>query len=346
MATDQQQRSEDKHGGATTELVETVPQRRSQHQRADREPPQQVGSRLGRDAEIALQHVGAETLEGENSRIIEHAEQSYDPEQAGAEQSANIAELELLLGRGLSGSHTGLPVESTVHDRKHYETYQTDEQQHGAESHRNHYRRIASERLRKTWREREYGKHAQTRQSHLAAHGQSHLLAVKPACDRLADRNTGHLAAAAEYHETESGQLGRTGHRSPPRREPSVKSRSHKQRANGIEFDDCTAHHERCREGAGETHTHLVEDYTGHYKEAEHIEHILRTGIVAECRRTPAKPHFEQLLKRRHHIDKHIGEEHHRRDQRQRSPSRPCLVVENLSYFFHFLTNSLIVLLF
>ncbi len=64
MATDQQQRSEDKHGGATTELVETVPQRRSQHQRADREPPQQVGSRLGRDAEIALQHVGAETLEG------------------------------------------------------------------------------------------------------------------------------------------------------------------------------------------------------------------------------------------------------------------------------------------
>ena len=94
--------------------------------------PERVGIRC-RQRQVTLQHIDGVLLEGEDSRIVEHAEQGDNPETAVAEDLANVADLEWVV---LLLSLTCLCIEFLVHKEVDDSHNQGDAHQHHTEGHR------------------------------------------------------------------------------------------------------------------------------------------------------------------------------------------------------------------
>ena len=214
MAADEEQRAAHKHCGTLALAVEEVAEERSDYGCTDWEPTEDVGSILRRDTvEVALQHVGTIALEREDGRIVEHAEQSYNPEHLRREYLAEVAELELLLRVACLLGCAQLLVERLVHEGEHDEGDKADEQQYCAECYRSHY---CAEVVGDDWRDREDSEHTYTCDSHFQSHSQRHLLTLKPLCNGLRYGSTCHLTATAEEHEAEASHLGTCRQSHPP----------------------------------------------------------------------------------------------------------------------------------
>ena len=192
--------------------------------------------------EVALQHVGTVALEREDGRIVEHAEQSYNPEHLRREDLAEVAELELFLRVGSLFCDTHLLVECLVHEGEDDEGDETDEEEHGAERYRSYY---CAEVVGDDWRDREDSEHADACDSHLKTHSESHLLALEPLRDCLGNGCTCHLAAAAEEHETEASHLCACREVYPPRVEPLGKGGLSEPVGDADELDECADEHHR-----------------------------------------------------------------------------------------------------
>ena len=328
MAADEQQGSANEHRGTLAATVEEVAQEGRDGGGTDGEPAEDVGSGLGRDAvEVALQHVGAVALEGEDGRIVEHAEQGHNPEDLAGENLHDVGELELVLSIVLLGLGAQLAVEAAVEDGEHGERDQTDEQQHRAEAHGGHH---SAHLGGYDGRDAEDGEHAHAGYGHLQAHGQGHLLALEPLGYGLRHRRAGHLTAAAEYHEAQRGHLGAGGQRRPPGVEPGGHLRRLEPVGDAHVLDAGAGEHHAGREHAGEAYAHLVQDETGQDEESEHVQYVLRCGIGAEDVGCPSALALHQGLYGRHHIHKHVAKEHRRGYQYQHSPAHPGAVVHLL----------------
>ena len=243
MAADEEQCAAHEHRCTLTLAVEEVAEERSDYGCTDREPTEDVRGCFGRDAvKVALQHVGTVTLEGEDGRIVEHAEQSNNPEHLRREYLAEVAELELFLRVGSLFCYAHLLVECLVHEGEDDEGDEADEEEHGAERYRSYY---CAEVVGDDWRDREDSEHADACDSHLKTHSESHLLALEPLCDCLRNGCTCHLAAAAEEHEAEASHLCACGECHPPRVEPLGKGGLSEPVGDADELDECADEHHR-----------------------------------------------------------------------------------------------------
>ena len=308
-------------------MVEVSAQEGGDGRRAHREPAENVGCGLGRYAEVALQHVGGEALEGEDGRIVEHAEERDDPEHLAAQDVLQVADLELLLAAASAPAvETQLFVQFAVHEGEDHERQQADQQQHGAECHRS-YDRCGSH-VGEPRRNGEDGENADAGNGHLKSHGQSHLLAFEPLGDRLRNGDAGHLHTASEYHEPERCEFGTGRERYPPAIEPSLGASADEGVAHAVIFDAGADKHQGCREHSREAHTHFVEDDTCQDQESEDIEDELRTSVHAEHVGRPAALCLDHALQGRHHVHEHVAEEHRQCDQDERRPPHPGRVVE------------------
>lgn len=95
-----------------------------------------VGGSLGVHVEVALEHVGGIALEGEDCRVIEHAEHGDYPEEFARQDVLDVGNLEFLVGRILGGgSFLGgnLMVETGVHECEHDIGNQANQEEGSAE---------------------------------------------------------------------------------------------------------------------------------------------------------------------------------------------------------------------
>ena len=138
MAHNQEDRAPDEHRGSLAFMVEEAAQERSDSSSADGEPTENVRSSFWRDAiQVALQHISSVTLEGEDSAVVEDAEQSHNPEVERAENLAEIFYLEFVLRIflfSLQACGNELSVKLFIHEGKDDEIDKSDEEQYGAES--------------------------------------------------------------------------------------------------------------------------------------------------------------------------------------------------------------------
>ena len=140
MADNEQECSVYQHSGTLALLVEECSEERSDEGCSDREPSEDVGSRLRcYSVKVALEHIGPVTLEWENGRIVENAQKRHYPEAARRKDLAQIGDFELVLRVALGSLFAGsdeLCIELPIHHREHEEVNQTDEQQASAYSYR------------------------------------------------------------------------------------------------------------------------------------------------------------------------------------------------------------------
>lgn len=294
VAADEEQCAAHEHRRTLTLAIEEVAEERSDYGCTDREPAEDVRGCFGRDAvKVALQHVGTVALEGEDGRIVEHAEQSYNPEHLRREYLAEVAELELFLWVGSLFCYAHLLVECLVHEGEDDEGDEADEEEHGAERYRSYY---CAEVVGDDWRDRENSEHADACDSHLKTHSESHLLALEPLCDCLRNGCACHLAAAAEEHEAEASHLCACREVYPPRVEPLGKGGLCEPVGDADELDEGADEHHRSREYAGEANAHLVEDNAGDDEETEDVNEILGCCIGTEGVRTPSLLLLDECL--------------------------------------------------
>ncbi len=302
--------------------------------------PERVGGDVG-ESQVALQHVDGILLEWEDGRVVEHAEQSHEPEARRGEDLAEVAQLEgvvfLFLGAGLG-------VKLLVHkeiDDKHDEG---NHQEHHAEGHGARHRNDAAE-SGKHGRENHTRCYAETRESHFGTHGESHLAAFEPFDDAAADGDAGHFDSAAENHETDSRELGRGRHAFieggyaefvengdivEMLGKPYVEARTCEGVGEGIPVDCGADEHDGTREDSGEAHAHLVEDDAGkNEEEDEDVEEGLRALHRAEGGGVPSLLALQEVFDRRENVHEDVGAEHCKRQQSERGPTRPGLVVES-----------------
>ena len=316
-------------------MVEVAAEQWRDGRGAHREPAEDVGGRLGRDAEVALQHVRGETLEGEDRRVVEHAEHGDDPEDLAAEYFAEVADAELLFRAVVAfGVESQLFVQLAVHERKDHVGQQADQQQQGAERHRTYDR--CRRHVGQPRRDGEHGEYAHAGDGHFESHGQCHLLAFEPFGDGLRYGDAGHLHAAAEDHESQRCEFGAARKRYPPAVEPRFDARTDEGVAHSVILDAGADEHQGRREHSREAYAHLVEDDARQNQESEDVENELRASVHAEDVGRPAALGLDHALQRRHHVYEHVAEEHRQRDQNQRRPADECRIVEfSLDNFRH-----------
>ena len=200
--------------------------------------------------EVILEHVYSILLEWEDSRVVEHAEQCYQPEDLARKNNLNVTNLELLLVCSLLSlaSSCELLVELFVHDVEHQEADETYDKEHCAEEYGlNNACGDECEHLRvcHSGRHGEDCEHADTRDSHLETHSHSHLLTLEPLSDSARYGDTRHLATATEDHKAQACQesCARKVHKLPAC-ECSIELRAYEPVANGVELDNRTDNHQ------------------------------------------------------------------------------------------------------
>ena len=308
-------------------MVEVAAEQRRDGRGAHREPAEDVGGRLCRDAEVAFQHVRGEALEGEDCRIVEHAEYGHDPEYLAAEYFAQVADAEFLFGTVVAaGIQPELFVQLAIHEGEYRVGEQSDQQQQGTKCHRAHDR--CGSHVGEPRRDGENGEDTHTGNGHFQPHCEGHFLAFEPLGDRLRNGDAGHLHTASEYHEPERCEFGTGRERYPPAIEPSLGASADEGVAHAVIFDAGADKHQGCREHSREAHTHFVEDDTCQDQESEDIEDELRTSVHAEHVGRPAALCLDHALQGRHHVHEHVAEEHRQCDQDERRPPHPGRVVE------------------
>ena len=83
-----------------------------------------------REVKVALQHVDGILLEGEDSRIVKHAQKSNNPEAAVGENLSKVGNLEWVV---FLFCFTSLRIKFLVHEEVDDEHDQGDAKQHHAE---------------------------------------------------------------------------------------------------------------------------------------------------------------------------------------------------------------------
>lgn len=307
--------ADDKHRGSVSLIVEERAEEGGQYHSQDGEDAEEARCRLGAYAEGLLHVVGSVALEGEDAAVVEHTQQGYEPEHLAAEYLAEVGDVELLvlaagvLAVKLAGGRQ-LTVELAVHEHEHGVAEQAYDEQGGAECHGSQHRLV--EHAGNQRRNPHHCEYAQTRDRHLHAHRQRHLLAFEPLRNGLGDGCAGHLAAAAEDHEAQRRHLGAAREAAPPAVEPAAECRGLEPLADTYKLDGRAYHHQRCRKQTREADAGLVKDYACENKEEEkHVQEILRSGVGAECGAVPVQFFLKKRLQGRHDVDEHVGEEHH-----------------------------------
>ena len=306
--------------------------------------PEGAGVRR-REGQVALEHVDRILLEREDGAVVQHAEQGHDPESAVGKDLADVADLErvvLLLGLA------GLAVELLVHEEVDDGHDEGDAEQHHAEGDRTGHFHLAAE-LGEEGREDHARGDAEAGEGHLGAHREGHLAALEPLDDTAADRDAGHLAAAAEDHEAAGGQLGRSGHPAIERRhaelveardvvevlgEPGLEAAACEAGGHGVPLDEGADEHHAGREDGGEADAHLVEDDTREDEEEdENVEEHLGALHRAECGGVPAAGLLHQVLDRGEDVHENIGAEHRQREKQQGGPTHAGGIAQRLLDF-------------
>ena len=271
-----------------------------------------------RKHQIALQHIDRILLEGENGRIVQHAQQGYQPETTARKDTSQVADFKgIILLLGLTCLRIQLLVHKEVYD-KHDQSYH---QQYHAESDRtgnvDH-----STQLGKNRRENHAGSHSQTGKRHLRPHGQCHFTALEPLDDTARHGNASHLDSTTENHKAHCRKLGRCRHPLIERRnaqfiktrdvvqvvvKPGFQTASLKSLRNGIPVDGSTHQHHSSRKDSRETYTHLVQNDTGKDEEKDkYIQEGLGTLHGAEGGRIPSACGLHQVLDGRKNVHKDV----------------------------------------
>ena len=137
MASNHDDCAEHHHRCALTLIVDKRTEEGSEYHREDGEPLEQTcGFGVG-NLQRLLEEVGCKTLEGEDSGIVEHAKERYNPEHLRLEDLSEVGDMELILrifGVGSFAKGNELFVELMVHDAEDKVVEQADyEQQTGEE---------------------------------------------------------------------------------------------------------------------------------------------------------------------------------------------------------------------
>ena len=273
-----------------------------------------MGRLVVRNAQRFLDEVGSISLEREDSAVVEHAEQGYNPEHLALEDCTEVADVEFILRRLLFGCKAGLHelgVELAVHNAEDDEVDKSDYQQGGAESYRSH---NGSTELVGNGRGNPHcTEHSEAGNCHLKSHSEGHLLAFEPLGENLGNIGSLHFTAAAENHKAQGCHLCACRHLHPPASEPLRELGSLEPVAHTYEFDGCTQDHKACGKDSGEAYSEFVENYARNNEKAADIEYVFRCGIGSENTAIPAQRPFNEGFERGHHVHEHVGEEHHQR---------------------------------
>ena len=318
MASNHDNCAKEHHRRTFTFVIDERTEERRQNHSEYREPFEEscclgIGDRKG-----LFEEVRCETLEGEDSGVVEHAKERYDPEHLRLEDLSEVGDVELILriflGSRFSDSHE-LVVKAYIHDGEHKEIEQTDHKEQRSEEQRSGYgvRAVDCKTLAEKRCKPHRSEDTETSNRHLQTHCERHLFAFEPLSKDLADGSTRHLASAAEDHKSEHRQFGATGHGRPPRVQP-LHSVGFGPRDAPV-FDSCSDNHEAGREQTGETDSHLIEDDTCEDEETEDVEQVLACCVSTEITAIPVEVLLQERSEGREDVHEHIGEEHHRSHQ-------------------------------
>ena len=175
MAGNHEHGTEDEHGGTFAFMVEEVAQDGGDGCGSQREDEEHPAGLFGRIAQVALQHVDGILLEGEDGRVVEHAQQRYQPEHLAREDIFEVRDFEGIVFLFAAFAH--LLLEFLVHEGVGDETDEADGQQnHG---HEYGARYVDRGKLVGQYRRTQYHHgYTHTGDSHLYTHGQSHLFTL------------------------------------------------------------------------------------------------------------------------------------------------------------------------
>ena len=310
------------------------------------------------EGEVALQHVDGVLLEGEDGRIVEHAEQGNEPETAGGKNLAEVLDAERVV---LLFCLAGLCVETLVHEEIDDEHDEGNHQQDDTEGDASAYADFAAETCEEG-RENHAGGHTEACQCHLRAHSQRHFAALKPLHDTAADGDACHFDAATENHEAHGCDFCARRHSFVERRhtqfveardvvqvlgEPCVESAALEGIRHGIPLDDGSHKHHGSAEQGCEAHAHLVEDDACEDEEEdEDVEERLCALHRAEGRCVPSACFLHQVLDGRENVHEDVTAEHRQGEQQKGCPAHGRAVTKCLLNCFCHNSVILIVLCF
>ena len=293
----------------------------------------------GGERQVALEHVDGIFLEGEDSAVVEDAEEGDEPESEAGEDLAKVTEFEGVI---LLLSLTGLSVEFLIHEEIGDEHDEGDAEEHDTELDSVVDMDFTAE-LSKIGAENHAGGDTEAGESHLGTHSQSGLTPLEPFDDTTAHRDAGHLAATTEEHEAKGSKFGRGGHTVAEGQdstddgefavpvevavEPSLEASADECIADGIELDAAAKEHDSTRKDGSETDTHLVEDDTCEDEEENiDVEEDLSALHAAKRGAVPTAGILHKVLDGGQNVHKYVAAEHGKSQKQQSSPAHTCTV--------------------